>query len=53
LFIANIFRVYYKKQYWDYYKKVNQKFADAVIEETKQDTADTFVWIHDFHFCSE
>jgi len=44
-------RVYYKKQYWDYYRKVNQKFADAVIEEIKQDTADTFVWIHDFHLC--
>jgi trehalose 6-phosphate synthase len=44
-------RVYYKKRYWDYYRKVNQKFADAVIEEIKQDTAATFVWIHDFHLC--
>ncbi|MGC8756778.1 MAG: trehalose-phosphatase, partial [bacterium] len=44
-------RVYYKKQYWDYYRKVNRKFADAVIEEIGQDSTETFVWIHDFHLC--
>ncbi len=41
-------RVYYKKQYWDYYRKVNRKFADAVLEEIEPDTA---VWIHDYHLC--
>ncbi len=41
-------RVYYRKQYWDYYRRVNQKFADAIIEETGPDTA---VWVHDYHLC--
>ncbi len=44
-------RVYYKKRYWDYYREVNQKFAEAVIEEIKQNTTDSAVWIHDFHLC--
>ncbi len=44
-------RVYYKKQYWDFYKKVNRKFADAVIEQMEQDITGTAVWIHDYHLC--
>ncbi len=44
-------RVYYKKQYWDYYRNVNLKFTEAVIEEINQGTTDVFVWIHDFHLC--
>ncbi len=44
-------RVYYKKRYWDYYRKVNREFADAVIEEIGQDSTETCVWIHDFHLC--
>ncbi len=34
---------------WDYYKKVNQHFADAVIEETKND-AQPIILIQDYHF---
>ncbi len=41
-------RVYYRRQYWDFYKVVNKKFADAVIEESGPDTV---VWVHDYHLC--
>jgi trehalose 6-phosphate synthase len=33
---------------WEYYKKVNQKFADAVIEESKG--PDPVILIQDYHF---
>lgn len=39
-------RVYYRKRFWDDYKKVNQYFANAVIEESDKDS---IVWIHDYH----
>ncbi|MFH1868002.1 MAG: trehalose-6-phosphate synthase [Candidatus Omnitrophota bacterium] len=32
---------------WNYYVKVNQKFADAVIEEVGSKEA--FVWVQDYH----
>ncbi len=41
-------RVYYTKRYWESYRKVNRKFADAVIGELHEDS---LVWIHDFHLC--
>ena len=44
-------RVYYKKRYWEYYRKVNREFADAAIEEIGQDSADACVWIQDYHLC--
>lgn len=34
---------------WEYYKKVNQDFADAVIAET-QNQEDPFILIQDYHF---
>jgi trehalose-6-phosphate synthase len=34
---------------WHYYKKVNQDFADAVLEETK-DEDQPFILIQDYHF---
>jgi trehalose-6-phosphate synthase len=34
---------------WDHYKKVNQHFANAVIEETR-DEEQPFILIQDFHF---
>lgn len=34
---------------WKYYKKVNEDFARAVLEETK-DEADPFILIQDYHF---
>lgn len=32
---------------WKYYEKVNQKFAEAILEESGD--RKTFVWIQDFH----
>jgi trehalose-6-phosphate synthase len=34
---------------WHAYKQVNEKFADAVMEEIGDDEA--FVWIQDYHLC--
>lgn len=36
----------YDPEYWDSYKKVNQKFCDVVIDIAQPD--DT-IWIHDYH----
>ncbi len=35
----------YDPQYWETYKKVNQKFADAIV---KSATKDDIIWIHDY-----
>lgn len=35
----------YNPQYWDAYKQVNQKFADAIISTA---TKDDMIWIHDY-----
>lgn len=36
----------FKKEYWQSYKKVNQKYAESVLEELEEDD---LVWIHDYH----
>ena len=41
-------RVYFRKRFWEDYKKVNRVFADAVLEEADQDS---IVWVHDYHLC--
>ncbi len=41
-------RVYFRKRFWEDYRKVNGAFADAVIEETGNDS---IVWVHDYHLC--
>jgi alpha,alpha-trehalose-phosphate synthase [UDP-forming]/trehalose-phosphatase len=41
-------RVYIRKKYWEDYKKVNEKFATAILEEAKDES---IVWIHDYHLC--
>lgn len=33
-------------EYWKAYERVNSKFADTVIKETK---TDDFIWVHDYH----
>ena len=33
--------------WWEEYTKVNQKFADAILEEV--DGEDAFVWVNDYH----
>ena len=40
-------KVDFDAEAWRAYKRVNQRFADAVIEEAGSDPAR--VWIHDFH----
>lgn len=42
-------RPVFRKDDWHYYKKVNQDFADAVIEETKNEEQ-PFILIQDYHF---
>lgn len=40
-------RPVFKKEDWDYYKTVNEKFAMAIIDEVGK--TKTFVWIQDYH----
>ncbi|HHD11861.1 MAG TPA: trehalose-6-phosphate synthase [Deltaproteobacteria bacterium] len=40
-------RVYLRDSYWDSYRKVNQLFAEAVVEEA--DGRKTLVWLQDYH----
>lgn len=42
-------RPIFRKEDWDYYVKVNQKFANAMIEELGDKKA--LVWIQDYHLC--
>ncbi len=44
VFIKPIFHT----SWWEEYKQVNQKFADAILEEIKDDNA--FIWVNDYHF---
>ena len=39
----------FRQEDWDYYVTVNQKFAQAVLEELAGRPA--FVWIQDYHLC--
>ncbi len=38
-----------KESYWEYYKQVNKKFAESVIDELHDQNG--FIWIHDYHLC--
>jgi trehalose 6-phosphate synthase/phosphatase len=38
----------FNREYWEAYKKVNDKFAAAAIEEMKEDD---HLWIQDVHYC--
>ena len=40
--------MYYRKRYWNDYRKINRRFSEAVLEEAGPDS---FVWIHDYHLC--
>ena len=42
-------RPVFRTEDWEYYKKVNQYFADAVLEETAEEEQ-PFVLIQDYHF---
>jgi trehalose 6-phosphate synthase len=39
-------RIYLRKFYWERYKKVNELFARAVVEESK---AGAIIWLQDYH----
>jgi alpha,alpha-trehalose-phosphate synthase [UDP-forming]/trehalose-phosphatase len=41
-------RVYFRKKFWEDYKKANRAFSDAVIEEAGNDS---IIWAHDYHLC--
>ncbi len=41
-------RVYFRKRFWEDYKKANQSFADAVLDEAGENS---IVWVHDYHLC--
>lgn len=41
-------RVYFKKKFWEDYKKANRYFARAVLEAASDDS---IIWIHDYHLC--
>jgi trehalose 6-phosphate synthase/phosphatase len=41
-------RVAYRKNFWYYYERVNQAFAEAVLEEADDRS---IVWFHDYHLC--
>ncbi len=34
------------KEYWEKYRKVNRRYADAVLDEFKEED---LIWIHDYH----
>ncbi len=42
-------RPIFRKEDWDYYKKVNQDFAKAVLQETAKEE-EPFILIQDYHF---
>src|SRR5436190_9948074 len=42
-------RPVFRKEDWDYYVQVNEKFADAVIKEIKNEE-EPFILVQDYHF---
>ncbi len=42
-------RPVFRKEDWEYYKRVNERFARAIVEEIGKKKA--FVWIQDYHLC--
>jgi trehalose 6-phosphate synthase len=39
----------YAQRYWDRYREVNGRFADAVVEQADGDGADRTIWYQDYH----
>ncbi len=46
LFHVFIEKMKINEKLWKTYRKVNQRFADAILDEIDENT---FVWIHDYH----
>ncbi|MFW6022877.1 MAG: alpha,alpha-trehalose-phosphate synthase (UDP-forming) [Halanaerobiaceae bacterium] len=36
----------FEHDYWDIYKSVNEKYAEATLEDTNEDD---LIWVHDYH----
>jgi trehalose 6-phosphate synthase/phosphatase len=41
-------RVYFRRRFWEDYRRANEAFAAAVLEEAGDDSV---VWIQDYHLC--
>jgi alpha,alpha-trehalose-phosphate synthase [UDP-forming]/trehalose-phosphatase len=41
-------RVYFRKRFWEHYKKVNRIFSEGVVDVASKDS---IVWVHDYHLC--
>jgi trehalose 6-phosphate synthase len=39
-------KAHFATNFWKSYRRVNEKFARAIVEETK---ADDLIWVHDYH----
>lgn len=39
-------RCNFDPEYWSAYRQVNRRYADAIIENARQDD---FIWVHDYH----
>ncbi|HVS02846.1 MAG TPA: trehalose-6-phosphate synthase, partial [Thermoanaerobaculia bacterium] len=48
LFHYSIDRCFFSESQWRQYTRINQRFAEAVLDETRPDD---LLWIHDYHFC--
>ena len=40
----------FRAEHWECYKRVNERFATAVLEEAEQLGANAPVWVQDYHF---
>jgi alpha,alpha-trehalose-phosphate synthase [UDP-forming] len=45
LFHSMLDRMIFNRSYWETYKKVNEKFAEATLTQTK---VQDFIWVHDY-----
>jgi len=43
-------RVFFRKRFWNAYRKVNRLFSEAVLEVMKE-KQESLLWIHDYHLC--
>jgi trehalose 6-phosphate synthase len=48
LFHYFVDRCRFEEEQWHQYERINERFADAVVEESR---AGDVVWVHDYHFC--
>ncbi|MFH1539615.1 MAG: trehalose-6-phosphate synthase [bacterium] len=44
----NFARLRFEKKFWDFYRRVNRKFASAAVESAGDEKA-PIIWMHDYH----